>query len=91
MGLRSSATTDNAFQHLKAQLVISKSVFKLKTVGVNFWNFRWGFSMFCEKLQNVCSVATNPDQMDKNGYDFWTQRPQNPQIRYKLQVPKNPV
>jgi len=39
-------------------------------VGDNFWNFWWGFSMFSEKLQNVCPVAANPDQMDKNGYDF---------------------
>jgi len=30
--------------------------------------------MFCEKLQNVCSVAANPDKMDKIGYDFWTHR-----------------
>jgi len=35
MGLRSS-TTDKACQHLKAQPVITKSVFKLKMVGVNF-------------------------------------------------------
>jgi len=34
--------------------------------------------MFCKKLQNVCSVAANPDQMGKNGYDFWTQLPPNP-------------
>jgi len=34
--------------------------------------------MFCEKLQNVCPVAANSDQMDKNGYDFWTQHPQKP-------------
>jgi len=45
--------------------------------------------MFCEKLQNIRSVAANPDQMDKNRCDFWTQQPQNPQIHYKLQVPKN--
>jgi len=31
--------------------------------------------MFCEKMQNVCPVAANPDQMDKNGYEFWTQCP----------------
>jgi len=43
--------------------------------------------MFCEKLQNVCPVAANPDQIDKNGYDFWTQCP----THYKLQDPKNPV
>jgi len=36
MGLRSSTTTDKAFQHVKAQLVTKKSVFKLKMVGVNF-------------------------------------------------------
>jgi len=36
MGLRSSTTADKAFQHLKAQLVITKYVFKLKLVGVNF-------------------------------------------------------
>jgi len=47
--------------------------------------------MFCEKLQYVCPVAANPDQMDKNWYDFWSQRPQNPQTRHKRQVPKNPV
>jgi len=29
MGLRSSTTTDKAFHHLKAQLVITKYVFKL--------------------------------------------------------------
>jgi len=34
--------------------------------------------MFCEKLQNVYSVAANPQQMDKNEYDFWTQRPPKP-------------
>jgi len=34
--------------------------------------------MFCEKLQNVCPVADNPDQMDKDEYDFWTQRPPKP-------------
>jgi len=47
-------------------------------VGDNSWNFWWGFSMFCEKLQNVCLVEANPDQMDKNGYDCWTQRPPKP-------------
>ena len=39
VGLRSSTTADKAFQHLKA-LVITKSVFKLKMVGDNVWNFR---------------------------------------------------
>jgi len=34
--------------------------------------------MFCEKLQNVCSVAANLNQMDRNVCDFWTQRPPNP-------------
>jgi len=37
--------------------------------------------MFCEKLENICSVAANPDLVDKNGCDFWTQRlpkPPNP-------------
>ena len=47
-------------------------------VGDNFWNFWWGFSIFCEKLQNVCPLAANPDQMDKNRGDFWIQRPPNP-------------
>jgi len=75
VGLCTSTTADKAFQHLKAQLVIAKSVFKLKMVGDNFWNFSWGFSIFCEKLQNVCPSAANPDQMDKNGYNVWTQRP----------------
>jgi len=37
--------------------------------------------MFCEKLQNLCSETVNPDQMDKNGCDFPTQRSPNPQIR----------
>jgi len=64
--------------------VITKSVFKLKMLGVNI-------SMFCEKLKNVWSVATNLDQMNKNGCEFWTKNPQTPQISYKLQVPKNPV
>jgi len=36
MGLGSSTTTDKAFQHLKALLVTTKSIFKLKMVGVNF-------------------------------------------------------
>jgi len=36
MDLRSSTTADKAFQHLKAHLVITKSVFKLKMVEVNF-------------------------------------------------------
>ena len=49
MGLRSSITTDKAFQKLKAPPVITKSVFKLKMVGVNCWNCWWGFAMFCEK------------------------------------------
>jgi len=35
MGLCSSTTADKAFQHLEAQLVITKSVFKLKMVGDN--------------------------------------------------------
>jgi len=39
--------------------------------------------MICEKLQNVCLVAANPDQMDKNGYDFWTQRPPKPVTNFK--------
>jgi len=56
MDLRSSTTTDKAFQHLKALPVITKPVFKLKMVGVNFWKFWWNFSTFCEKLQNICSV-----------------------------------
>jgi len=47
-------------------------------VGDNFWNFWWGFSIFCEKLQNACPPAANPDQMDKNRCDFWTQHPPNP-------------
>jgi len=52
MGLRSSTTTDKAFQHLKAPPVITKSVFKLQMMGVNFWNFLWRFSMLYYKLQN---------------------------------------
>jgi len=36
MGLRSSTTTDKAFQHLNAQPVIAKSVFKLQMMGINF-------------------------------------------------------
>jgi len=36
MDLRSSITTDKAFQHVKAQPVITKSVFKLQMMGVNF-------------------------------------------------------
>jgi len=78
MGLRNSTTTDQAFQHLQAPSVIPKSVFKLKMVGVNFWNFWWRFSICCEKRQNVCSVAANPEQMDTNGCDRWTQRPPKP-------------
>jgi len=78
VGLRSSTTADKAFQHLKAKLEITKSVFKIKMVGENFWNFWCGFSMFCEKLQNVCPAAANPDQTDKNGYDVWTQLPPEP-------------
>jgi len=34
--------------------------------------------MFCVKLQNICPVAANPDQMDKNGYNIWTQHPPKP-------------
>jgi len=49
VGLRSSTTADKAFQHVKAELVITKSVFKLKMVGDNFGNFWGGFSMFCGK------------------------------------------
>jgi len=57
MGLRSSKTTDKAFQHLKAPPVITKSVFKLKMVGVNFWKVCWDFSMFCKKTAKpiLCS------------------------------------
>jgi len=58
MGLRSSTTTDQACQHLKAPPVIAKSVFKLKIVGVIF-------IMFCEKLQNICSIVANPDERTK--------------------------
>ena len=76
MGLRSSTTSDEAFQHLKPQLVITNSVFKLKMAGDNFWNL--DFSTFFEKLQNVYPVAANPDQIDKYGYDFWSQRPPKP-------------
>jgi len=36
MSLRSSTTTDKAFQHLNAQPVITKSVFTLQMIGVNF-------------------------------------------------------
>jgi len=36
MGLRSSRKTDKSFQHLKAPRVITKSIFMLKMVGVNF-------------------------------------------------------
>jgi len=36
VGLRSSTTAGKAFQHLKAQLVITKSAFNLKMVGDNF-------------------------------------------------------
>jgi len=36
VGLRSSTTADRAFQHLKAQVVITKYVFKLKMVGDSF-------------------------------------------------------
>jgi len=34
--------------------------------------------MFCKKLQNVCPVAANPDQMDENGYNFLTLLPPKP-------------
>jgi len=79
MDLRSSTTTDKAFQHfLKAPPLITKSVFKLKMMGVNF-------SMFCEKLQNVLTRWTTTDAI------FGLSVPQNSQIRYKLQLPKNPV
>jgi len=47
--------------------------------------------MFCEKLQNVCSVAANPDQMDKNGCGLWIQRPPKPQNPLQTSIPKNPV
>jgi len=90
MGLRSSTTTDEVFQHLKVPPVITKSVFKLKMVGVNFWKFWWGFSIFSKKLQNVCSVAANPDQMDKNGCDFWTQRPPKPSNPLQTSSPEIP-
>ena len=49
------------------------------------------FSMFCEKLQNVCPVVANPDKMDKSDTIFGLSTSQHPQTRYKLQVPKNPV
>jgi len=39
--------------------------------------------MFCEKLQNICPVAANPDQMDKNGYDSWIQRSPKPLTSFK--------
>jgi len=47
--------------------------------------------MFYEKLRNLCSVAANPDQTDKNGCDFGLSAPPKKQIRYKLQLPKNPA
>jgi len=53
-----------------------------------------GFAIFCKKLQNVCPVAANPDQMDKRTKTdaiFGLSAPQNPQIHYKLQVPENAV
>jgi len=30
------------------------------------------------KTAKLSPVAANPDQMDKNGYDFWTQHPPKP-------------
>jgi len=36
MGLRGATSADKAFQHWKAQLLITKSVFKSKMVGDNF-------------------------------------------------------
>ena len=47
-------------------------------VGGNFWNFWWGFSMFWEKLQNVCYVANNPDQLKKTNAIFGFNAPQTP-------------
>jgi len=41
--------------------------------------------MFCEKLQNVCSVVFIPEQMDKiMDAIFGLIDPHNPQIRHKL-------
>ena len=36
--------------------------------------------MFCGKTvkRTVCPVAADPEHMDQNGYDFWTQRPPKP-------------
>jgi len=48
--------------------------------------------MFCKKLQNLCSAAANPDQMDKNGCDFRTQcPPKTPKSVTNFKFPKNPV
>ena len=46
VGLRSSTTADKAFQHVKAELVITKSVFKFKMVGDNFETFDEVFRCF---------------------------------------------
>jgi len=64
-------------------------------VGDNFWNCWWRLSIFREKLQNVRPLAANPDQMDKNGFDFWIQRPPKPpnplQISSVLKISCIPV
>jgi len=45
--------------------------------------------MFCEKLQNVRLVAAYPDQMDKYGYDFWTQCPPKSPNPLQTSSPQN--
>ena len=49
--------------------------------------------MFCGKTvkRTVCPVAADPEHMDQNGYDFWTQRPPKPPNPLQTSSPKNPV
>jgi len=46
------------------------------------------FSMFCEKLQNVCPVVANPDKMDKSDTSFGLSTSQHPQIVTNFKYPK---
>ena len=57
-------------------------------VGDDFWNFWWDFLTFCENLQNICPLAANLDQMDKNGYDFWLSAPKTRKSVTNIKSPK---
>jgi len=51
VGLCSSTTADKAFQHLKAQLLITKSIFKLKWWEITSETFNEVFQCFVKNCK----------------------------------------